>query len=89
MTDALGFAHANAAAAAAADRLRSGLPAATVGVILGSAAIAAALAFGLGGRDWAAKRLEEMSRKSSAPTPPAPVLRTTPPRPAPPRQAPR
>jgi Conserved TM helix len=40
------------------------------GLILGSAAIAAALAFGLGGRDWAAKRLEEMSRKSSPPTPP-------------------
>ena len=35
------------------------------GLILGSAAIAAALAFGLGGRDWAAKRLEDMSRKSS------------------------
>ena len=40
------------------------------GLILGSAAIAAALAFGLGGRDWAAKRLEDMSRKSSTPTPP-------------------
>lgn len=40
------------------------------GLILGSAAIAAALAFGLGGRDWAAKRLEDMSRKTSAPTPP-------------------
>ncbi len=40
------------------------------GLILGSAAVAAALAFGLGGRDWAAKRLEEMSRKSSPPTPP-------------------
>ena len=40
------------------------------GLILGSAAVAAALAFGLGGRDWAAKRLEEMSRKSSSPTPP-------------------
>jgi purine-nucleoside phosphorylase len=36
MTEQLGFAHATAAAAAAADRLRSGLPAATVGVILGS-----------------------------------------------------
>ena len=36
MTDTLGFTHATAAAAAAADRLRSGLPAATVGVILGS-----------------------------------------------------
>lgn len=36
MTDVLGFTHATAAAAAAADRLRSGLPAATVGVILGS-----------------------------------------------------
>ncbi len=36
MTDVLGYAHAQAAAAAAADRLRSGLPAATVGIILGS-----------------------------------------------------
>ena len=40
------------------------------GLILGSAAIAAALAFGLGGRDWAAKRLEDASRKSSPVAPP-------------------
>ena len=31
------------------------------GLILGSAAIATALAFGLGGRDWAARQLEEWS----------------------------
>ncbi len=36
MNEALGFAHANAAAAAAADRLRTTLPAASIGVILGS-----------------------------------------------------
>lgn len=40
------------------------------GLILGSAAIAAALAFGLGGRDWAARKLEEMSdARSTAPRP--------------------
>jgi hypothetical protein len=45
------------------------------GLILGSAAIAAAIAFGLGGRDFAARMLEEWNRGNSAP--PAP---RTPPR---------
>lgn len=37
------------------------------GLILGSAAIATALAFGLGGRDWAARKLENMSGEPPAP----------------------
>jgi len=41
------------------------------GLILGSAAIATALAFGLGGRDWAARKLEDMSgSKTSHRVPP-------------------
>ena len=43
------------------------------GLILGAAAIAAALAFGLGGRDWAARQLEDWSvggRPFSPPPPP-------------------
>ena len=45
------------------------------GLILGSAAIAAALAFGLGGRDWAARQLEEWDSTAQPPAPP----RSTPP----------
>ena len=37
------------------------------GLILGAAAIATALAFGLGGRDWAARKLEDMSDSKHAP----------------------
>ncbi|HET7816574.1 MAG TPA: mechanosensitive ion channel, partial [Sphingomicrobium sp.] len=40
------------------------------GLILGSAAIATALAFGLGGRDWAARRLEDWSGGGAGPLPP-------------------
>ena len=40
------------------------------GLILGSAAIATALAFGLGGRDWAARQLDHWHSRGSAPTPP-------------------
>ena len=42
------------------------------GLILGSAAIATALAFGLGGRDWAAQQLERWQSRGSTPiiTPP-------------------
>ncbi len=49
------------------------------GLILGSAAVAAALAFGIGGRDWAAKRLEEMSRRNDPPSPMASRTPTSPP----------
>ena len=42
------------------------------GLILGSAAVATALAFGLGGRDWAARQLEDWSGGRSRPTPPTP-----------------
>ena len=48
------------------------------GLILGSAAVATALAFGLGGRDWAARQLEDWSnsgRPSSPPPPPARIRR--------------
>src|SRR5215203_5397700 len=40
------------------------------GLILGSAAIATAIAFGLGGRDFAARLLEEWHRTASPPAPP-------------------
>jgi hypothetical protein len=44
------------------------------GLILGSAAVATALAFGLGGRDWAARQLDDWSgrgqRHPAAPPPP-------------------
>lgn len=40
------------------------------GLILGSAAIATALAFGLGGRDWAARQLDGWQSRRSGPTPP-------------------
>ena len=46
------------------------------GLILGSAAVATALAFGLGGRDYAARVLEEWHDG----TPPTPVRRPPPPR---------
>jgi hypothetical protein len=47
------------------------------GLILGSAAIATALAFGLGGRDFAARTLEQWQRGSApfAPPPPPPRLK--------------
>ena len=50
------------------------------GLILGSAAIAAALAFGLGGRDFAARMLDDW-QNDSGPAPPSripPRLKTTP-----------
>ena len=46
------------------------------GLILGSAAVATALAFGLGGRDYAARLLEEWHEGNAPP----PVRRTPPPR---------
>ncbi len=39
------------------------------GLILGSAAIATALAFGLGGRDWAARQLDRWQSSGSPPRP--------------------
>jgi len=50
------------------------------GLILGSAAIAAALAFGLGGRDAAARILERWSDvgASSRPTPPKRIRQAPP-----------
>jgi hypothetical protein len=45
------------------------------GLILGSAAIATALAFGLGGRDWAARQLEEWGGDGRGPARPAPPPR--------------
>jgi hypothetical protein len=43
------------------------------GLILGSAAVATALAFGLGGRDWAARQLDDWSNSGRpSPRPPAP-----------------
>ena len=46
------------------------------GLILGSAAIATALAFGLGGRDAAAVSLERLGGPSAAPAPPPPPPRS-------------
>jgi hypothetical protein len=40
------------------------------GLILGAAALATALAFGIGGRDWAARKLDDMSKSKSAPATP-------------------
>ena len=58
------------------------------GLILGSAAIAIALAFGLGGRDAAGKFLERyadrIADKAPVPTPVAPTAPVTPPAPQPP-----
>ena len=52
----------------------------TVGLILGSAAIATALAFGLGGRDAAARILERWADAGPAPRPVPPRrIRGTPP----------
>jgi hypothetical protein len=52
------------------------------GLILGSAAVAVALAFGLGGRDAAARMLERYADKGAAPTPrpqrPARIERSSP-----------
>ena len=45
------------------------------GLILGSAAIATALAFGLGGRDFAARKLEQWDDGSTPPSPQAPPRR--------------
>jgi hypothetical protein len=50
------------------------------GLILGSAAVATALAFGLGGRDWAARQLEEWSGDSRPMrSPPPPRIKRQPP----------
>ena len=50
------------------------------GLILGSAAVATALAFGLGGRDAAARILERWSDQAPSPPPPAPRrIRSAPP----------
>jgi hypothetical protein len=50
------------------------------GLILGSAAVATALAFGLGGRDAAARVLERWGERAAPPAaPPPPRLRSTPP----------
>ncbi len=51
------------------------------GLILGSAAIATALAFGLGGRDWAARQLEEWGSngRGAARPPQPPRLKRQPP----------
>ena len=51
------------------------------GLILGSAAIATALAFGLGGRDWAARQLEEWGGggRPAMPPPPPPRIKRQPP----------
>ena len=46
------------------------------GLILGSAAVATAIAFGLGGRDYAARLLDEWHEGNS----PTPVRRPPPPR---------
>ena len=50
------------------------------GLILGSAAIATALAFGLGGRDWAARQLDDWSGGSRpfSPPPPPPRIKRQP-----------
>ena len=52
------------------------------GLILGSAAVATALAFGLGGRDWAARQLEDWSGgrggRSARPAPPPRIKRQPP-----------
>lgn len=42
------------------------------GLVLGSAAVAAALAFGIGGRDAAGRLLEKWTRPAETPPPPAP-----------------
>jgi hypothetical protein len=50
------------------------------GLILGSAAVATALAFGLGGRDWAARQLDDWSNGGRpAPPPPPPRIKRQPP----------
>ena len=50
------------------------------GLILGSAAVAAAIAFGLGGRDWAARQLEEWSGDGPpVRSPPPPRIKRQPP----------
>ncbi len=52
------------------------IPANALTLIIAGVAVAFALAFGLGGRGWAAKKLEEMDRAASAPsTPSAPPTR--------------
>jgi hypothetical protein len=50
------------------------------GLILGSAAIATALAFGLGGRDWAARQLDQWGSRGGRPfaPPPPPRIRRQP-----------
>jgi hypothetical protein len=55
------------------------------GLILGSAAIAAALAFGLGGRDTAGRLLEKWTRDAEGPAPKPPPVRRPQVRPRPPR----
>jgi hypothetical protein len=53
------------------------------GLILGSAAIATALAFGLGGRDWAARRLDDWTGGGRPFAPPSPPRLRKPAEPAP------
>jgi hypothetical protein len=45
------------------------------GLILGSAAVATAIAFGLGGRDFAARALERWADGGAPPAPPPPPKR--------------
>jgi hypothetical protein len=47
------------------------------GALVIGGAVAGALAFGLGGRQWAARKLEEIDAKASAatrPPPPPPIV---------------
>ena len=50
------------------------IPANALTILIGGVAVAGALAFGLGGRDWAARKLEQMDSDlgGAAPTPAAP-----------------
>ena len=64
--------------------LADGIVQMAFGLILGSAAIATALAFGLGGRDAAARMLEEWQDRGAPVAPPQPPrIKNVPPTPAP------
>lgn len=64
--------------------LADGIVQMAFGLILGSAAIATALAFGLGGRDAAARMLEEWQDRGAPVAPPAPPrIKNVPPAPEP------